>query len=58
MVETELHIPFENIASVLNEVSYLTDFLPYCEKSTLIKDCARNSKVGYVILNFPIVAKR
>lgn len=30
MVETELHIPFENIASVLNEINFFTDFLPYC----------------------------
>jgi hypothetical protein len=24
MVDTELHIPFENIASVLNEINYFT----------------------------------
>jgi hypothetical protein len=34
------------------------DFLPYCEKSDLLKDLGRNSKVGYAVLNLPFIARR
>lgn len=46
------------MAAFFNDIQYFPDFLPFCKKAYLVKDCGRNSKVGYAVLDFPVISKR
>ena len=58
LIECELNVPFEYFAFILTEVPFYNEVFPYCESSTLLRNPSRNSKIGHVVMNFPLITRR
>lgn len=58
LIESELNVPIETFAAVMIEVDLHKKWIPFVVESKLEKQIDRNSIIGHVVNDFPIISKR
>lgn len=54
-MESELDVPLKNLLCLGNEMDYIKEYLPFVDEGRMIKDIRRATKVGYALMNVPLI---
>lgn len=57
-MESELDVPLKNLLCIANEFRYFKDYVPFTKEGWLVKDIRKATKVGYALMDVPMVSKR
>lgn len=57
-MESEVNIPLKNLLCLGNEMEYFKDYLPFIEEGKLLKEVRRATKLGYALMDVPMISKR
>jgi hypothetical protein len=57
-VEAELEISLENFMCIVSEIDLFQEYIPFSYDTKMIKQIARNRKVGVTKVNIPLLSDR